>query len=367
MPAFPAIDRDLLYERLVPPATDAPVRLVIDTDCANEIDDQYALAWALFTPERMTLEATVAEPFSFRHHLPELKAAEAAMLNGSRHQEHLVGGFQGWIERLHAQGRTIDDLDGDLVDPARGMELSYHEIRTIYEKCGFDPEGVTFRGADRYMTTPDDVVWSDGAEAIVDLAKSGKGAPLYIAAMGCVTNIAAALRCAPEIVRDIVVIWTSAYPSHAPHSVRPSLNLIQDVHAARILFDCGVPLIYLPGYHVGAQLKISRPEMEAFVKGRGAIGDYLWHLYTHNPLHKMFALDDTGRRSWVIWDMIDIAWLIDPALVPTFQTSSPIINEALYWDKDDTRHPILEAHDVQRDEIFLHFYDKLAANASGLM
>lgn len=363
MPTFPAIDPDLLHQRLAPPPMDRPVRLLIDTDCANEIDDQYALAWALFSSDRMTVEATVAEPFSFRHHLPELRAAEAAMLGGGKHTEHLVGGFQGWIGRLHAQGRTIEDLDRDLVTPARGMELSYEEIRTVYEKCGKDPDGVTFRGADRYMTGPEDVVWSEGAEAIVDLAKSGGGDPLYVAAMGCVTNIAAALLRAPEIRRDIVVIWTSSYPSHAPHTVRPSLNLIQDVDAARVLFDCGVPLVYLPGYHVGAQLKISRPEMEAFVKGRGEIGDYLWQLYTHNPLHRMFALDDTARRTWVIWDMIDIAWLIDPAMVPTFRTSTPWLTEDLHWRKDVARHPMLEAHDVQRDEIFRHFYDRLAANA----
>lgn len=363
MTAFPALDPEIYRARLAPPPLGgAPVRLLIDTDCANEIDDQFALAWALFTPERMNVEATVAEPFSFRHHLAEMRAAEAALRAGGTHDEHLVGGFQGWIQRLHGQGRDVAGLDGELVSPARGMELSYQEIRKIYDKCGFDPEGVTYRGADRYMAAADDIVWSEGAEAIVDLAKSGGAAPLYIAAMGCVTNIAAALLRAPEIIRDVVVIWTSAYPSHAPHCVRPSLNLVQDVHASRLLFDCGVPLVYLPGYHVGAQLKISRPEMAAFVKGRGAIGDYLWQLYDNNPLHRMFALDDTARRTWVIWDMIDIAWLIDPDWVPTFETSSPVLTDDLHWRKEASRHPILEGHDVQRDEIFRHFYDKLAAN-----
>jgi purine nucleosidase len=355
---FPRLDPDLLRARLEPPK--GPVRLIIDTDTANEIDDQFALAWALLTPERMTVEAMTAEPFSFAHHIPELKAAEAAILSGTTHAEHLVGGFQGWIHRLHAQGRTVDDLN--LVGPAEGMELSHDEICRIYDKLGMDHQGRVFRGAPRYMTGPDDIVRTRSAEVIVDLAKSGD-APLYIAAMGCVTNIAAALLMAPEIIRNIVVIWTSAYPSHAPHSVRPSLNLVQDIHASRLLFDCGVPLVYLPGYHVGAQLKISRPEMEAHVKGRGAIGDYLWDLYIHNPLHRMFALTDTARRTWVIWDMIDIAWLINPDWVPSVLTTSPLLTDDLHWKKDPDRHLIREAHDVQRDEIFLHFYDKLTTTA----
>ena len=353
---FPRLDRDLMQARLAPPT--GPVRLLIDTDTANEIDDQYAIAWALMTPERMTVEAVTAEPFSFAHHIPELLATEAAMLEGRSHPEHMVGGFQGWLGRLHAQGRRVQDLN--LVGPAEGMELSYHEILRIYDKLGMDPAGKVFRGADRYMTDLADPVMSEAVEVIIDLAKSDSG-PLYIAAMGCVTNIAAALLTAPEIIKDIVVIWTSAYPSSAPHCLRPSLNLVQDVPSSRLLFDCGVPHVYLPGYQVGAQLKISWPEMEAFVKGRGAIGDYLWELYTHNPLHHMFALTDTPRRTWVIWDIINIAWLIDPAWVPTHLTTAPILTPDLYWQKDASRHLMREAHDVQRDEIFLHFYDKLAA------
>ena len=220
-------------------------------------------------------------------------------------------------------------------------------------------DGKVFRGAEQYMSTPDTPVNSDSADTIIDLAKSGSQ-PLYIAAMGCVTNIATALLRAPEIRENIVVIWTSAYPSSAPHCNRPSLNLIQDIHASRLMFDSGVPLVYLPGYHVGAQLKISLPEVERFIKGAGEIGDYLHHLYTHNPLHTMFALQDTPRRTWVIWDIIDIAWLINPDWVPTTLKTAPILDEKMYWKTDESRHLIREAHDIQRDEIFLNFYDKLA-------
>lgn len=352
---FPAIAPDFLLSRLEPPR--GQVRVLIDTDTANEIDDQYAIAWALLAGDRIKVEAITAEPFSFRHHLPGLRAAEEALRDGRSHSEHLVGGFQGWIKRLHAQGRSVDDLDRDLVTPDVGMELSYHEILRVRDACGADTP--VYRGAPRYAAHDGDIVESDSVQAIIDLAKSGSGDPLYIAAMGCVTNISAALWRAPEIARDIVVVWTSAYPSHAPHCVRPSLNLVQDVHSSRMLFDCGVPHVYLPGYHVGAQLKISLPEMERFVAGRGAIGDLLHGLYTDNPLHRMFALDDTGRRTWVIWDIINIAWLIEPDWVPTFLTTSPVLTEDLYWRKDDSRHMMREAHDVQRDEIFRHFYDCL--------
>ncbi len=354
---FPELDPDLLDQRLAMPQ--AGSRVLIDTDTANEIDDQFALAWALLSPESMTVEAVTAEPYSFAHHRPGLIDAEQAVEAGKEFPEYLVGGFQGWINRLHKQGRRVADLD--FVSAAEGMELSYQEILTVYDKLGMKPDGKVFRGAAEYMTAPDVPVNSESVEVIIDLAKSGTE-PLYIAAMGCVTNIASALLRAPEIRENIVVIWTSSYPSNAPHCNRPSLNLVQDIHASRLMFDSGVPLVYLPGYHVGAQLKISLPEMAAFVAGKGAIGDYLHHLYTNNPLHSMFALENTAQRTWVIWDIIDIAWLINPNWVPTMRVPSPVLDDSLYWQRDDSRHPILEAYDVQRDEIFIDFYNKLAHN-----
>ena len=352
---FPRLDPDLLEQRLATPQ--ALSRVLVDTDTANEIDDQFALAWALLSPQSMTVEAVTAEPFSFAHHRPGLLDAERAVEAGKDFPEHLVGGFQGWINRLHRQGKRAADLN--FVSPAEGMELSYEEILAVYSKLGLKSDGKVFRGAAQYMSAADEPVQSESVDVIIDLAKSGSE-PLYIAAMGCVTNIASALLRAPEIRENIVVIWTSAYPSNAPHCNRPSLNLVQDIHASRLMFDSGVPLVYLPGYHVGAQLKISLPEMEQFVAGKGAIGDYLHHLYTHNPLHEMFALENTGQRTWVIWDIIDIAWLINPDWVPTMRTASPVLDDSLFWQKDESRHPILEAYDVQRDEIYIDFYSKLA-------
>lgn len=351
---FPMLDNELMKERLAEPKGIS--RLLIDTDAANEIDDQFALAWALLSPESVAIEAITAEPYSFAHHRSELLNIEETMARGGQTEEYFVGGFQGWVTRLHAQGRRVSDLE--FVNPARGMELSYEEINRIYDKLGMASQGKVFRGAPRYMDAADQPVQSEAVDVIIDCAKSGTS-PLYIAALGCVTNIASAILRAPEIRENIVVVWTSAYPSFSPHCNRPSLNLVQDVHASRIIFDSGVPHVYLPGYHVGAQLKISYPEMEQYIRQSGAIGAYLFHLYENNPLHDMFAINDTQRRTWVIWDIINIAWLINPDWVPTTLTTSPVLDDELFWNKNDKRHLMREAHDVQRDEIFLALYDTL--------
>jgi len=76
------------------------MRLVIDTDCANEIDDQFALAWALLSPERLTVEATVAAV-------------------SSRHLSDLTDSLRG---------RDIPIGDGGLTLEALGVILEYERL-----------------------------------------------------------------------------------------------------------------------------------------------------------------------------------------------------------------------------------------------
>jgi purine nucleosidase len=66
---------DWYRARLAPPA--GRVRVVIDTDTANEIDDQFALAWALRCPQQLDVVAVYAEPFSFAHRRASLPGGRA--------------------------------------------------------------------------------------------------------------------------------------------------------------------------------------------------------------------------------------------------------------------------------------------------
>jgi len=54
-------------------------RVIINTDTANEIDDQYAVAWALLSQDRLKLEGVTAAPYSFTHHRAGLEAVVAAL------------------------------------------------------------------------------------------------------------------------------------------------------------------------------------------------------------------------------------------------------------------------------------------------
>ena len=317
--------------RLAPPQSPSTrSRVVIDTDAANEIDDQFALAWALLSTEQLDVLAVYAAPFSFAHRRAvwPLAPANAPPFN----------------------------------PPAVGMQRSYDEILNVHDKLGLPSAGRVWRGSAGYLPSISEPLHSDAVDHLIATARSSPPQqPLYVLALGCVTNIASALLLAPDIVNNIVVVWTSGFPSHAPHT-NNSFNLEQDLPASQWLLDSGVPHVYLPGYHVGAQLRLSLPEMERYVQGRGPIGNYLHDLFTHNPLWTVLGTDGSKPHSWVIWDLINIAWMITPQWVPSELVRTPRLDADRRWQADATRHLMREAYAVQRDAIFNDLFAKLERN-----
>ncbi|MFV2039627.1 MAG: nucleoside hydrolase, partial [Acidimicrobiales bacterium] len=267
-----------------------------------------------------------------------------------------------WVTRLYDAG--INPADIEFVGPAEGMERSYNEILRVFGATGLSPKGRVFRGSPGYLSSPDEPVSSPAVDRLIELALAPGDDPLYVVAIGCVTNIASALLAAPEIAGRIVVLWTAGFPTWCPRSNSNALNLVQDVRAARILFGSGVPLVYFPGYYIGAQLRLSLPDMERWVKGRGAPGDYLYDLYTNNPLHQQRGIRGHFGRTWVIWDMITIAWLIEPAWVPSDMVATPTLDDQLCWTAaEGNGQPMREAHEIDRDAIFRDFFRKLDDHA----
>ena len=352
--------------RLALPPPGVRLRVVIDADAANEIDDQFALAWALLSPERLDVLAVYAAPFSFEHRRVEMMRARAAQ----RHPDTASPADLALL-RLHAprlahadrRGWVLETLDLPVFNPPGvGMQRSFDEIGRVFDALRLPAAGRVFRGSAGYLPAIDAPLRSEAVDHLVAAARAtpADGPPLYVVAIGCVTNIASALLLAPDIVDRIVVVWTSGYPSHAPHA-NHSLNLEQDLPASQCLFDSGVPLVYLPGYQVGAQLRLSLPEMETYVRGRGAIGNYLHHIYTHNPLWEFAGIDSFFAHSWVIWDVINIAWLLNADWVPSELVATPVLGEDKRWRQAPARPPMREAHGVARDAIFGDFFTRLAS------
>ncbi len=289
-------------ELLEPPA--GHVRMVLDTDAYNEIDDQFALVYALLSPERITCEAIYAAPF---------------------HNQRSSG-------------------------PEDGMLRSYAEIGRILDRLGRVPDGFVHQGATAWLPALDQPIPSAAVDDLIARARAGGNGPLYVVAIGAITNIASALLAAPDIAERIVVVWLGGQPIGWHHT--REFNLSQDLLASRALFDSGVPLVRVPCINVAEHLRTTQAEMERFVKGQGAIGDYLFEIYSG-------YYDQHYARSKEIWDIGPIAWLIEPAWVETTLVHSPILTAEQTWSHDSQRHLIRDARVIRRDPIFADLFRKL--------
>ncbi len=304
MVEFPKIPDSEMIRRLAPP-TQKPVRAVLDTDTFNEVDDQFALAYALLSPQDCRLEAVYAAPF---------------FCNGN---------------------------------PAKGMEQSYEEILRVLERMGrTNVDGFVFKGSDRYLPAPDQPVPSPAARDLVEKALTASPEnPLYVLTIGAPTNVASALLMEPAIVERIVLVWLGGQPFYWPTAREH--NLEQDIAASQLMFDCGAPHMLIPCANVSEHLRTTIPELERWLRGAGPLGDYLCDIV---------AAYHADHFAWskVIWDISAVAWIIDPDWVPSRVLHAPILTDRLTYSFDDARHFMRVAQHVERDPIFRDLFTKFA-------
>lgn len=285
------------------------LRVVLDTDTYNEIDDQFAVVHALLSPGRFDLEAIYAAPF---------------------HNNRSEG-------------------------PADGMQKSYEEIERLLNRMDVTDRDRVFLGAARYLPDRSEAVDNPASRDLVERAHAGD-APLYVAAIGAITNVASAILLDPEIIKKVVVVWLGGHPHHWPTA--REFNLRQDVRAAQVIFDSGVPVVQIPCAGVASHLLTTVSELNVFVRPQGAIGGYLADVF--EAYRK-----DQFARSKEVWDISAIGWLLDASWVPSVLVPSPILTDQVTYSSNPARHLVRVATSCRRDLIFGDLFQKLGKLAAG--
>ena len=277
--------------------------IVLDTDTYNEIDDQFALVYALLSSE-LDLQAVYAAPY---------------------YNDRSTG-------------------------PADGMEKSYEEILRILQRLDRSHEGFVFRGSPTYLPARNEPVISDAAQDLVTRAMAPREGPLYVLAIGAITNVASAILLEPDIIQRIVVVWLGGQPHNWPTA--REFNLQQDVPAAQVILDSGVPFVHIPCKNVAEHLTTTQAELAAHIRGHGSLADYLCEILDGYH-HDHFAW------AKVIWDISTVAWLINSGWVPTVLTHAPLLTDQITWSHDRARHFMREAVHCNRNAIFGDLFRRL--------
>lgn len=284
------------------------IDVVLDTDAYNEIDDQFAIAYLLKSKAKLNTKAIYAAPF----------------------------------------------FNSNAKSPKDGMEKSYNEILKLLslmnEKCD------VFKGSEIYLTNETTPVISPAAK---DLAKRANNYspqnPLYVVAIGAITNIASAILLNPSIVENCVVVWLGGHALHYHNTYE--FNMYQDVAAARVVMQSGVPFVQLPCMGVVNNFTLSKPEIEFWLKGKNPLADYL----AENVIQTADSYAKGSTWTRVIWDVTAVAWLLndndrfmESRIIPT-----PIPTYDNLYATNDNGHLMRYVYNIHRDALMNDLIKKL--------
>ncbi len=305
---FPILDEAFRAERLSLPHG-GRIRAVLDTDTYNEIDDQFALSYLALSREKIDLEAVYAAPF---------------------HND---------------RSRNAGD----------GMKKSYNEILRLADFLGTPSADVVFPGSKAFLKDEKHAQKSAAASDLISRAQKNDSRPLYVIAIGAITNVASALLLEPELVSRIVVVWLGGHGPNWPNT--REFNLFQDIAASRVLLDSGVPLVIVPCHPVASHMITTLADVETHIGEAGKIGRYLTSIVRDYS-------DDHFAYGKVIWDIAPVGYVVNPDWVPSGLGPAPILNDGFRWSVDPSRHLIRTAYSVNRNAIFRDVYTKIKAAQS---
>ena len=297
---------------------DARVKVIFDTDANNELDDQHALAYLLFSGDIFQVAGVTVN---------------ATRNGGDIHEQYKEA------ERV----MRLCDRFGK-VPLLKGANGSFEDIRPYVHQQTFD-----------------------GAEAvhfIIEQAKSVRQGKLILIPVGKLTNIALALEKEPAIAAKIRIVWLgSNYPEPGEY------NQVNDVPSMNYILEQDVPFEMVTvryGKPTGTDaVRASAEEIYRIMPGKGPritepvtgrhgqafhnFGDYSVNLFEHIRLH-----GDPPSRA--LFDMAAVAIVKNPVWAGQKQIPAPVYENETWIEKPDNLRMITIWENFSRDAIMADFY-----------
>lgn len=292
-------------------------RLIINTDAKNEADDQYAIVHALLSPS-LDVRGLIAAHFGFRR------------------------GFDS-------------------------MRESRQEIDLLVDLLGMKADVRVENGAP--MPLPDAVtpVDSPGAQLIITEAVREDAGPLFIAFLGPLTDMAAALMIEPRIAhRDVTVIWIGGGPYDGfggADRIRPEFNLSNDIVAANIVFASEISLWQIP-VSTYQLMTVGYAELYREVLGCGKLGKYLVEQLIE--FNQSRAGGDYSLEWRCLGDSPAIGVTLNPGCGWHSERPAPQFRPDGSYDHSAAHRPIRVYHSIDSRFIMADMFAKLRAHAERL-
>lgn len=284
--------------------------VIFDTDANNEVDDQYALAYLLFSGNHFAVEGVnsnaTSDPDSYGSFSPV-----SDHYNEARRVMKLCGVF-------------------DKIPLFTGAQGSFDEIKDKIETDNFDGhEAVNF---------------------IIEQAMRQRPQKLVLLPVGKLTNIALALKKEPRISERVHIVWLgSNYPEPGEHNQDwdiPALNYILsvdvpfDMVTVRYGNPSGSSALMVAKTEVLRRLPGKGPRQTEAVSGRHGgeyftFGDYAVELYKKYQSH-MWG-DPLGRA---LFDVTAVAILKNPQWGESYLHPAPVFIDGKWVEQPQNTRKI---------------------------
>lgn len=289
-------------------------KVIIDSDTACEMDDQFAIAYAF-----------------------ACKNFEILSLNAA------------------PCGVTVIGKDFD-----QGIVMCYDEIHRVCDKCEVTGKYPIYMGSDNSITDTKGPIDSPAARNIIKTAMEADEM-IYIFAIGACTNISSAIMMEPAIKDKICVIYLAGHSLE--HGKITEYNWRQDIGASEFLFNCGVLMVQLPCVGGTANMKLTLPTIRKYITG-----DSKACKFYRDEFPAEFAGNDANEPDgefmgdhWVR-GICDIA---APALFEIPEAFELVVMPTPSWDEnykyvlDESRHLELYMKSYDEDAVIVDALTKI--------
>ncbi|WP_203532606.1 nucleoside hydrolase [Draconibacterium halophilum] len=289
------------------------MKILIDTDANNELDDQHALAYAFLNMDVFDVVGVT--------------------VNNTRNGYGLQGQYDEAERIIH-----LFDLENE-VPLLMGADKNYAEIAPTISDKNFDGK--------------------PAVDFIIQEAMKVKDEKLVLVPVGKLTNIALAILKEPRIVDKVRVIWLGGnYPNHGEY------NLDNDTTAVNPVIESGVEFEMVTvryGKPSGtAAVAVTREEIESNMKGKGPVSHHTitgrhggefnrFGGYSANLFNEAEMYGNPPTRS--LFDMVVLAVLKNEAWGEKVEIPAPKLVGNSWIDKPENKHKIVYWQNFNRDAI----------------
>ncbi len=286
-------------------------KVILDTDMANEVDDQFALCYLIKSLKNIKLEAITIAPFKDSGYCPV---------------------------------KTIED----------GTKISYDITCKILDLLGAEKyKKIVYPGATKYFFESKQT--NLATNKIIEIAK--KNDKTTIIAIGAPTNVALALHLAPEIAKKIKIVWLGG--NSFLSELNNEFNFRQDVDAVRTMYNSSAELVVVPCKNVASQLSTTIYELEHYLSSNGEIGKYLCTAFRNcKKVYRMSPNDAIGEAK-TLWDISAVAYVINRSWFSSQVVSAPKILNDTSYKMTKSKRKITFVSDLRRHMIYQDFFMKM--------